>query len=701
MISRSARDLSHNTKRRHLHARHDDALPPPDMPPPLRIAQTTSEVKKLHKQNGPRLAERQMRQLERGHELDVRAARMREAEERKKAAKKKREEKEEKERAARRQMGVGLATQLIGYSHTQAQLKNGMEAFLGLKRRKEEEQRRRQAELTKTLEAIAQEVEKEPWGDDDEDDENAEGIAHDLPRCDTTNATSPEQYADDDLDDDTLLEAHDLLMSDPPEESTTAAPSPQRFQEKPPQPVITPALPEPAAARDDADFVRLHGPTNKTVESILDKLPDPLVELLSQDISLRLPEWDPTPGLLHKLNPVGLPPHRLRLKVGSIVTLLRDLNTSSQLSKSQHLRVLRADNDRLECLVLDGQLEGTKALLTRVPFPAKYRNDTRYPFQRTQFPIRIATDYTATSQRRDAPSSGFKLPTVPAHVRSSSLSKKSTPAALPAIPKANNEPKFRLPGLPASKKPVPPPTFQALSSVTTPFMNDGWDDFLDSGTQIARELSAEIPTAQPQSPSRAALSRSSITQTLPPLSTQDLDFSIDDLDDSPVSADNCLGDITVAKDTHFKTDASVGVSKADVLASPLSKGGSTPAAKPSRQIVPGKRPPLSPKTLRRQQQPPRACLNIDLAALTASQRPASVSDRPGLKRKAPPFPPRGHSAVAKRSCAAVARPVVASSTRVEQVPAAAFDDFGMSTQDAASFFADDEELFTGSPPIAV
>jgi hypothetical protein len=140
------------------------------MPPILyRIAQTSTELKKQHKKNGPRLNERQQKQLQRDFELEQRATRAREAEERRKAAKKKRYEREVKEARARRQIGVGLATELVGYSHTQAQLKNGMEAFLGLKKKKEEEKRKKDLELTKRLEEIADTIEKEPWDDDDED----------------------------------------------------------------------------------------------------------------------------------------------------------------------------------------------------------------------------------------------------------------------------------------------------------------------------------------------------------------------------------------------------------------------------------------------------------------------------------------------------------------------------------------------------
>jgi hypothetical protein len=113
---------------------HRDAHPT-IAPTPQRIARTSTELKKQYGKTGPLLTERQQKQLEHGSELDQRAARAREADERRKAAKKKREEREAKEARARKQIGVGLATQLIGYSHTQAQLKNGMEAFLGVNTR--------------------------------------------------------------------------------------------------------------------------------------------------------------------------------------------------------------------------------------------------------------------------------------------------------------------------------------------------------------------------------------------------------------------------------------------------------------------------------------------------------------------------------------------------------------------------------------
>ena len=71
------------------------------VPTPHRIALTSTELKKQHKKNGPRLNERQQKQLERDAELEERATRARKAEESRKAAKKKREEREAKEARAR------------------------------------------------------------------------------------------------------------------------------------------------------------------------------------------------------------------------------------------------------------------------------------------------------------------------------------------------------------------------------------------------------------------------------------------------------------------------------------------------------------------------------------------------------------------------------------------------------------------------
>jgi hypothetical protein len=731
-------------------------------PTPQRIAQTSTELKKQYKQSGPRLHERQQKQLERDFELDQRAARAREAEERRKGAKKKREEREAKEARARKQIGVGLATQLIGYSHTQAQLKNGMEAFLGVKRRKEEEKRRKEMELTKKMEAIVANMEKEPWDDDDDD------MVLDLPE---PNKSSEELWADDDLDDDSLLEAHDLLMSDPVEEpQAVAKPPPASAPPITLPPPVAPTPPKPPVSKDTPDFIRTHGPINRAIEAVLDKLPEPLIELLSQDTSMKAPEWDPLHGLLHKLNPIGVPPHRLRVKVGCVVSLLRDLNTSSQLSKSQHLRILRCDNDRLECLVLDGQLQGTKTFLTRVSFHARYRNLEQHLFQRIQFPIRVATDYTPPSLSRETSQTGFKLPTIPGRVPSASLSRKPMPPVAKAKPQANLNPGFKLPGLPASRSSSSNPLRPIATNIPTPpitqSFTDGWDDFLESGTQIARDLATETVPLATRQPTRAiAVYPPVVAEVLPPMSTQDLDFSMEDLDDEPepnlelqVSSKppaprpphKLANAVPAPSLTRTLAPHPVAITVKPMPLPPAAKSvpprpaqnpGKMAPAKPmtprpasvaktvpvplptkpvvapsrSLSVVPPVKPPTrshaaanSSKPLKSGKKIAGKCLNpgpfatgleAELAKLRASQLPKSMTG-PYAKRKStaslsavPPLP--------KRQCVPASRPVLPAKSVVAARSTASFEDFGLSTQDAASFFDDDDTLSFGSPPVPV
>lgn len=624
-------------------------MAPTMAPTPHRIAQTSTEAKKNYKKNGPVIPVQQLKRLERGAELDERAARLRDAQERRKAAEQKRKEKEQKQQAARRQIGVGLATQLIGYRHTQAQLKSALEAFVGLDKRKEEEKRRRAAELTGKLEAIAQIVEKEPWDEDDADD-----AVFELPQPNTSFEEHfvDDDLDDDDLDDDTLLEVHHLVMSDP-------AP-----------PIV-----------DEAEYTRQHGPTNRIVERGLDKLPAPLIELLSRDISLGLPAWDPASSLLHRLSPLGIPSHRLRVKIGCILTLLHGQHVSSQLSRSHNLRLLRAENERLECLVLDGPLEGTTTILARVSFTAKYRNDDQYPFQRSQFPVRVTTDYKPPRKERHVSDESANKPCFSRQPIPSITLKQ--PAPVPKlVAQSEKPPGFKLPGLPASKAIVHPAT-----------MADGWDDFLESGTQIARDLASEV-AAQP----KAVIASNSMTESIPPLSTQDLDFSMDDLDDASALKDEPLP----VKPTHNNTKPS----KPTVTSAPPTKGTTAPLQPPKLMPQVPSRPNISTPRLKppkkdQQQGPFRA--PIDLSLIRLSQRPKTSTGPKLWKRKAPQPHQTGLIASPKRICIEVARPIPIDNpnTAILDKSCGGLSDFGISTQEAAHFFAEDDDMGFGSPPIIV
>ncbi|PVI02169.1 hypothetical protein DM02DRAFT_312883 [Periconia macrospinosa] len=490
---------------------------------PRHLVQTSTEAKIAYKRGGYSISTYKQRSLERGAELDERAAHLREKEERRKFLKNKREQREKKEREARERNGVGLATQLIGYSHTQAQLKGGMEAFLGYSKKKKAEEQKIQeakdAELHRNLEAITEEIAREPWDEDDGE----------LPELGAVTGSGGDIWKDDDLDDDTLIEAHDLALSDPIEEPLAKAQTRPSVTTIPtPVNIVAQKLPKPQSPKQDAGFVRLHGPIDKTIEAILDKLPEPLIELLSKDMPKEPAIWNPALSLLHKLNPHGLPPHRLRVKIGCVVILLQDSSNSVKTSNVQHLQILRMDRERLECLILDGELEGTKTFLTRTAFPACHHNDKRYPFQRLQFPIKVSKDREPVKITKEVLPTSYKMPLVTREGArpSTHVFKKPEPKGLMPQKKIQSNPAFKLPGIPASKiNPVQPPP---------PVEFDAWDDFLETGTQIARELSEESTTqGEPPIAPTPQNSSSRSSKVASQFSAKDFNFSLSNLTESP------------------------------------------------------------------------------------------------------------------------------------------------------------------------
>ena len=648
------------------------------MTTPLRIAQTSKEAQKAYKKNGSRLPERELRRLEREVELESRAARFRDKEKRERAAKQKRIEKERKDRDARKQLGISLASQLVGFSHTQAKMKNGMETFLRLKKKEVDDKKNKELEemkLKRKLESIAQDMEKEPWDDSDGEDAMA-----DLSAMGATVPHNNDHWADDGLDDDSLLEAHDLVTLDIIDDRKDPISQSPPFPPLLPVSVLEPRECETGNA--DAEFIRLHGPINKAIEETLSLLPEPLIELLSQDTSTNLAFWNPAPSLLHKLNPVGLPPHRLRLKAGCTVSLLRDLNTSSQLSKSCLLRVLRIETEWLECLVLDGQLEGTKTFITRVTFPAKYRNEEQFGFSRVQFPIRVSTKHVRASTPKSLlPSpSMFKIPSMKGQPKRSQGTFKR-----PAIPKqrarstSNSSPSFKPLELPALKNSGPVATRQPNRCVIS--VTDCWDDFLVSGTQIARELSSDYmsPTTQPKVVP---------VDTLVPLSSQDLDFEMGDLEDDIQSTHppQKTSPQTMHSRNPLSCKSLVDVPSTSRLQlshhpSPLRKSiDSTKSVVPAKSLIGSLSRPPQPTTRKASPTP----------LSTTSFPPKKVSIQPLTKNlPAKTVPTPKVNPVPK----AVSAPRVVGS----------FSDFGLSTQEVVSFFDDDEgdEMVFGTPQIAV
>ncbi|XP_037942473.1 ATP-dependent DNA helicase pif1-like [Teleopsis dalmanni] len=79
-------------------------------------------------------------------------------------------------------------------------------------------------------------------------------------------------------------------------------------------------------------------------------------------------------------------PHNLRLKTGSPIIMLRNLN-ASKLCNGMRLVIKKIMGNVLEITILNGKFEGEAVLLPRIPM---IPSDSPIPFRRLQFPIRLA-----------------------------------------------------------------------------------------------------------------------------------------------------------------------------------------------------------------------------------------------------------------------------------------------------------------------
>ena len=153
------------------------SLPKPHKP------QTIRQAKAEYKKAGAgtvRLSATEKRRLERQVELDRRAQRIQYRERQRKLQQKRKHEHEQQERQARAILsetaGIGLATQLAGFNHTQVQMKRGMEAFLGIKKERKKEKKEIEKE-GEERDAVTADVEdgdcnNDEGRTDDDDDED-------------------------------------------------------------------------------------------------------------------------------------------------------------------------------------------------------------------------------------------------------------------------------------------------------------------------------------------------------------------------------------------------------------------------------------------------------------------------------------------------------------------------------------------------
>jgi hypothetical protein len=142
-------------------------------------------------------------------------------------------------------------------------------------------------------------------------------------------------------------------------------------------------------------------------EKILSRLPGEYKEYLSadeineEDVEEEkevVPEDDPTliytTEFLNEQTPSGMPPHRLRLKVGAIVMLLRNLHVSNGLCNGTRMVVEDMSDYTITCRLIAGARAGESVILSRMDLLSDPESELPICLRRRQFPIRLAFSMT-------------------------------------------------------------------------------------------------------------------------------------------------------------------------------------------------------------------------------------------------------------------------------------------------------------------
>ncbi|KAL0349932.1 UNVERIFIED_CONTAM: ATP-dependent DNA helicase PIF1 [Sesamum radiatum] len=169
---------------------------------------------------------------------------------------------------------------------------------------------------------------------------------------------------------------------------------------------------DPEYMMDRALIIPLNDDVNKLNERMLqaftgeEEVTYYSFDSVSEDMNnLYLPEF------LNSLLPGNLPPHKLTLKKGAPIMLLRNIDPKIGLCNGNILICRRFGRNIIDAEILTGQFKGARVFLPRIPL--KTSEDAKMPFKmiRRQFPIRLSFALTINkSQEQTIPNVGIYLP---------------------------------------------------------------------------------------------------------------------------------------------------------------------------------------------------------------------------------------------------------------------------------------------------
>ena len=141
-------------------------------------------------------------------------------------------------------------------------------------------------------------------------------------------------------------------------------------------------------------------PRNDAVDQINKKLlsliPGEETTYLSFDTNLEQSDaCNYTTEVLNKLNPPGIPPHELTLKVGSVIMLIRNLDPP-RLTNGTRLIVKQLTPRVIMATILTGVAQGEDVMIPKIGI---IPTDYEFEFKRVQFPVKLAFSVTSNKSQ--------------------------------------------------------------------------------------------------------------------------------------------------------------------------------------------------------------------------------------------------------------------------------------------------------------
>ncbi|KAG6705847.1 hypothetical protein I3842_07G198300, partial [Carya illinoinensis] len=156
-------------------------------------------------------------------------------------------------------------------------------------------------------------------------------------------------------------------------------------------------------------------PKNRSVDEIntilINKFPGDVVRYYSFDETIDVSEQGIMEDFLNTLTPNGLPPHELLLKRNCPIMLVRNINPSEGLCNGTRLTCCNFSRNLIDARISSGHHSGKRVFIPRIAFLPETTKNNRFPFKRTQFPVRLSFAMTVNkSQGQTLNSVGIYLP---------------------------------------------------------------------------------------------------------------------------------------------------------------------------------------------------------------------------------------------------------------------------------------------------